>query len=216
MIVPVTSTEMLPLCVAVIRQAFETVASDFNLTPENCPTHPFFISLEKIRVMYEKGIFMYTWKENSEMVGFVAIEQPDSDNPWWYVEKLAVAPSHRHKGIGKKFMNFAVHEIEKRGGTHISVALIDEQVALKNWYLSQGFSIVGTENFKHLPFTVCFMEYNLLQFNVVSGSSPVIYGLIVQLDQDLRERYGEAKIHDIDLEHADETGVTFAVGFYGK
>jgi diamine N-acetyltransferase len=216
MIIPVTSQDILPVCIALIRQAFETVASDFQLNSKNCPSHPSLISNEKLREMFNNGVSMFTWWEEEEPVGFVAIEQSDFTKPWWYIEKLSVLPEYRHKGIGERMMLFAIDEIERRGGVHISIALIDEQTILKEWYSKLGFKFVASEKFDHLPFVVCFMEYNLLQFNIVPGNSLVLAGLISQLDNDLRERYGDSKIHGINLKESDDEGVIFVVGTYGK
>jgi GNAT superfamily N-acetyltransferase len=166
--------------------------------------------------MYEEGVSMFNWIEKGEMVGFVAIEQSDLTKPWWYIEKLSVLPAFRHKGIGEKLMQFAVNEIERRGGTYISIALIDEQTILKEWYTQLGFKCVASKKFDHLPFRVCFMEYEILQFNIVSGNSLILSELISELDNDLRERYGDAVIHGIDLEKANDLGVVFVVGTYGK
>jgi diamine N-acetyltransferase len=216
MIIPITSSSELPLCVNIIRQSFETVASDFHLTIENCPSHPSMISNKKLTEMFEKGVSMFTWQEDEKLAGFVAIEQSDLSKPWWYIEKLSVLPEYRHEGIGKKLMQFVIDEIERRGGTYISIALIDEQTILKNWYTKLGFRFFASKKFDHLPFGVCFMEYELLQFNIKQGNSLVLAQLIFELDNDLRERYGDAVIHGIDLEKADDSGVTFVIGTNGK
>jgi diamine N-acetyltransferase len=216
MILPVTSIEELTICVTLIRDSFASVATDFQLTIENCPSHPSLIEIVKLKEMYEKGVSMFVWREEEISAGFIAIEQSDLTKPWWYIEKLSVLPEYRHKGIGEKLMQFAIEEIERRGGTYISIALIDEQTILKEWYANLGFRFVASKKFDHLPFGVCFMEYELLQFKTVSGNSLVLAELISQLDNDLRERYGEAKIHGIDLENADDSGVIFALGTYEK
>lgn len=216
MIIQVISTDMLPDCSNLISQAFQTVAFDFNLNKDNCPTHPSFMSVEKLEEMYEKGVSMFIWKEEEKPAGFVAIEQSDSTKPWWYIEKLAVLPEYRHKGIGEELIRFAICEIGKRGGTYISIALIDEQTILKDWYTKLGFRWIASKKFDHLPFGVCFMEFELLQFNVVSGNSHILSELIAELDNDLLERYGDAVIHGIDLGKADDTGVVFVIGTYGK
>jgi diamine N-acetyltransferase len=216
MIVPVSSADKLPRCANLIRQAFETVAFDFHLTSENCPSHPSFINVEKLTEMFYKGAYMFEWIDGEISMGFVAIEQSDLTKPWWYIEKLAVHPDYRHRGIGEKLMQFAICEIEKRGGTSISIALIDEQTILKNWYSQLGFKWTASKKFDHLPFGVCFMEFNLLQFDIVSGNSSLLAQLIFELDKDLRQRYGDAVIHGIDLGKADDSGVIFVLGTYGK
>ena len=55
-------------------------------------------------------------------------------------------------------MDFAAEKIKGYGGKWISIALIDSNTILKNWYLSQGFKETGIKDFPHLPFRVCFMN----------------------------------------------------------
>lgn len=158
MIVRVSSTSELTKCAAVIQKAFTTVANDFNLNNSNCPTHPSFINERKLLEYFEKGISMFRFVEDDKTVGFVAIEQPDEDQAKWYIEKLSVIPEFRHRGIGKELMQHAIKEIKQRGGSLISIALIDDQTILKDWYSKLGFTHVKTKQFSNLPFNVCFME----------------------------------------------------------
>ena len=127
-------------CVKVIRNSFITVANHFNLTKENAPINPAFIEIDALNKMYEKNIDMFIVLENDVYIGFVAIEK--ANNEIYYMEKLAILPEYRHKGYGKK----------------ISIGIINENDILKKWYLSYGFIETETKVFKHLPFTVCFME----------------------------------------------------------
>lgn len=42
-----TGREPLPACVQVIREGFETVAEEFGLTAEHCPSNGAFVTLPK-------------------------------------------------------------------------------------------------------------------------------------------------------------------------
>ena len=145
--------------VKVIRDSFETVALEFGLNERNCPTHPSLITLDKLLGLNKKarlfGLFL-----NSVQVGFVAVEK--ADDALYYMDKLAVLPEYRHKGRGRKLVGFVLGEVKKRKGEKVALGMIDESAVLKNWYQQLGFKEVGTKNFKHLPFAVCFMEKSLL------------------------------------------------------
>lgn len=143
-------------CVKVIRNSFITVANHFNLTKENAPTNPAFIEIDALNKMYEKNIDMFIVLENDVYIGFVAIEK--ANNEIYYMEKLAILPEYRHKGYGKKVMDFVVNYVKCKDGKKISIGIINENDILKKWYLSYGFIETETKVFKHLPFTVCFME----------------------------------------------------------
>ena len=148
--------KMFDECAEVIRNSFITVADDFKLTKVNAPTNPAFIESDAIRLMYDKQTEMYAVTESSVTIGFIAIEK--ADDGIYYMEKLAVLPSCRHKGYGKAIMDFVFDHVKGSGGKKVSIGIINENEILKNWYINYGFKETGTKVFKHLPFTVCFME----------------------------------------------------------
>ncbi|HPR31523.1 MAG TPA: GNAT family N-acetyltransferase [Prolixibacteraceae bacterium] len=207
MIVPVTSSSELKLCAPVVQEAFQSVYNS---------AHPPFISERKLLEMYEQGMILFRFIQQNKTVGFVAMEQPDTEKPWWYIEKLSVLPAYRRKGIGTKLMQHVLREITRRGGTHISIALIDEEDDLQAWYQRFGFRHTNSLNYAHLPSIIHFMEYEILQFAIVPGQMPELSVLIGELDADLGERYGSNTIHGIDLSLADENGIHFVTGTYGK
>jgi len=78
--------------VKVIRDSFKTVAVEFKLTQDNCPTHPSLTTLDKLLELKNKarlfGLFL-----NDAQVGFVAIEK--AVDTLYYLDKLAVLPTYR-------------------------------------------------------------------------------------------------------------------------
>jgi ribosomal protein S18 acetylase RimI-like enzyme len=145
--------------VAVIRDSFKTVAVEFKLTQDNCPTHPSLVTLDKLLEFKNKarlfGLFL-----SDVQAGFVAIEK--ADDTLYYLDKLAVLPTYRHKGYGRKLVEFVLDDVKKHKGERIALGMINESAVLKSWYQQLGFKETGTRNFEHLPFTVCFMEKSLL------------------------------------------------------
>jgi len=140
----------------VIRNAFRTVALDFNLTRENNPTHPSFMTTKRLREDHNKGVRFFGLFLRDRQIGFIAVEKADAD--LFYIERLAVLPKCRHRCYGQKLMEFAFEHIKANGGKKVSVGIINEQTILKDWYTSLGFEETATRQFAHLPFTVCFME----------------------------------------------------------
>lgn len=148
--------ELFDDCAAVIRAAFITVADDFRLTKENAPTNPAFIEADALFKMHESKTDMFAVRENGTVIGFVAVEKAKDDT--YYMEKLAVLPSSRHRGCGKAIMDYVFAFVKSEGGKRVSIGIINENTVLKNWYISYGFTETETKVFKHLPFTVCLME----------------------------------------------------------
>src|SRR4030042_322223 len=145
--------------VEVIRDSFRTVAVEFKLTQDNCPTHPSLITLDKLLELEKKARLFGLFLANMQ-VGFVAIEK--ADGTLYYMDKLAVIPEYRHKGCGRKLVEFVLDDVKEHKGERVALGMINESMVLKDWYRQLGFKETGTKNFEHLPFTVCFMEKSLL------------------------------------------------------
>jgi ribosomal protein S18 acetylase RimI-like enzyme len=146
--------------IQIIIDSFKTVAEEFNLTRENCPTHPSFITFKNFMGYKDKGLKFFGLFENYKQIGFIAVEK--ANDTLYYIEKLSVLPEYRHKGYGKKLINFVFDFVKNAGGEKISIAIIDKSKILKDWYKSNGFIEINKKDFKQLPFTVCFLEKGLL------------------------------------------------------
>lgn len=144
--------------VRVLNESHGTVAKEFNFTKDNNPTNSAFVDAYTLKTHLEKGIELYQLKEDSRIIGCIAIEKSQKETDTYYIEKVSVIPEYRHRGYGVKIMDYAADKIKAYGGKWISIALIDTNERLKNWYLNQGFTITGTKNFPQLPFRVCFMK----------------------------------------------------------
>ncbi len=145
--------------VKVIRDAFKTVAIEFKLNKNNCPTHPSFLTIKQLNELKKKGTRFFGLFLNDLQIGFVAIEKADEDT--FFMEKLAVLPEYRHKGYGGQLADYVFEYVKNSGGTTVSIGIIDEHTVLKNWYKTLGFQETGIKKFEHLPFTVCFMEKDI-------------------------------------------------------
>jgi ribosomal protein S18 acetylase RimI-like enzyme len=145
-------------CARLIRDAFATVAAEFNYTKENASTFPAFITAEKLISESARGVRFFGMFDGADQVGSVALEKaPELENVF-FLERLAVHPAARHRGLGVKLMDFAFDLIKKRGGEKVKIAIVDENRQLKNWYIAYGFEETGTKTYPHLPFTVCLLE----------------------------------------------------------
>jgi N-acetylglutamate synthase-like GNAT family acetyltransferase len=87
------------------------------------------------------------------------VEQ-ESDGAY-YMKRLAVLPECRHGGYGRELINYVIDHVRKKGIQKLSIAIVNEQAVLKNWYQEMGFKEVSIKEFEHLPFRVCFMEMDL-------------------------------------------------------
>jgi len=146
-------------CAEIIRQGFGTVARDFGLTAENCPTNGAFIKADRLISDMNKGNLMYGLFADACMVGFMQLEKKSCSQ--YELEKITVIPQFRHSGLGKKLLEFAMTKAKESGATKLTIGIIEENSILKKWYTANGFVHTGTQKFDFLPFTVGFMEATL-------------------------------------------------------
>jgi GNAT superfamily N-acetyltransferase len=152
----ITTDKELENSVKVIADSFATVAKEFKLTKDNCPTHPSLVTLKQVQEMKRKGLRLFGLFDVDAQVGFVAVEKKKGHV--FAVEKLAVLPEQRHKGRGGELLTFVADFVKNAGGKKLTIGIIDEHTILKQWYVTKGFNQTARTKFEHLPFTVCFME----------------------------------------------------------
>ena len=158
MSVSIVQEQELPLCLAVIRESFATVAAAFGLTEQNCPTHTSFMNLEQLQKHFEWGWKMFGLWKDGRLVGFYALSDEGAGR--FELHNLAVLPDYRHLGCGKRLLDDAKSRVTALGSEKITIGIIEEHTVLKNWYMRNGFVPTGTRKFDHLPFTAGFLEWN--------------------------------------------------------
>jgi N-acetylglutamate synthase-like GNAT family acetyltransferase len=148
-----------PLLAEVIRVAFRDVADRFALTAETCPTHPSNCATAWIEKALDKGVRYYIGEEGGKAWGCVALERADPEV--CYLERLAVLPEFRRKGLGKALVDHVLAEARALGARRVEIAIIAEQRELGAWYQRLGFLPTKSARFDHLPFQVSFMSRSL-------------------------------------------------------
>lgn len=146
-------------CANIIRASFATVAKEFNLTHENCPTHTSFIKSEKLYFLFDKGCPMFCYEKDGKIIGYFSLV-PQGDGSI-ELNNLSVLPEYRHCGIGKEMVMLAAKTAKIMKAEKLKISIVEENTRLKDWYIQLGFKHLGTQKFEHLPFTVGFMEKEL-------------------------------------------------------
>lgn len=159
MIRQVKNKEQLNICLKIIRSSFITVAEEFSLTENNCPSHTAFMTFDKLEMQFDNDRPMFLFYQDANPVGYFSLAK--CSNEEWELNNLAVLPKYRHLGIGKEMIDYAVKMVKNYGGNKISIGIIEENSTLKNWYLKLGFIHISTRKFEHLPFTVGFMKLEI-------------------------------------------------------
>jgi ribosomal protein S18 acetylase RimI-like enzyme len=157
----VTSQNEIELATKIINEAFLTVAHEFNFTQENAPTFPAYITSATIVNQTQCGLKLFIYEDNGINVGCIGVSYSKESN-YFKAERLAVVPEHRHKGIGKKMMDFIEEKVKQEHGNSVFVEIVNENIKLKDWYIRNNFSEVRIEKYDHLPFTVSVLEKKLV------------------------------------------------------
>lgn len=143
----------------VVRGAFATVAEEFGLTQENCPTNGAFLPEGKLETQFDAGVRMAGAFDGGTLIGFAAVDPSNAVKP--ELEKLAVLPQSRHEGAGRLLVDWAAQQARTSAAKALRIGIIEENARLRTWYEDLGFVHKGTWTFPHLPFTVGFMEMAL-------------------------------------------------------
>jgi diamine N-acetyltransferase len=155
----IASPEGLEPAAEVVRRGFATVAREFALTLQNNPTHPSFIATRHLLELQTRGFHLFGLFEKENPVGFVALGPLEKGS--CSLEKLAVLPESRRLGYGALLVRFGLDYARQRQAAKVVLTLINENGLLKNWYLRLGFVETEVKKFPQLPFTVCFMQFDL-------------------------------------------------------
>ncbi|MEN6360348.1 MAG: GNAT family N-acetyltransferase [Smithella sp.] len=143
----------------IIRRSFQDAAERFGLTKENAPRHPSNCTDEWVQKDMARGVVYFVIENEGHDAGCVALEPA---NPGvCYLERLAVLPNQRRRGLGKALVNHVLSEAGLLGAGYVNIGIIAEQTELKSWYQGIGFTEGESREFPHLPFRVTFMAYNL-------------------------------------------------------
>jgi len=146
--------------IRIIRSAFGKVAGELGITLENAPVFPAFVTREKLDEMKARGAVFFGLFSNGSQVGVVALEKEASGE--YYMKRLAVLPEYWHGGLGRNLVDHVIDYARKLGIKKIHIAMVNEQAVLKSWYRGMGFRETAIKKFAHLPFSVCFMEMDIV------------------------------------------------------
>ncbi|MBN1346742.1 MAG: GNAT family N-acetyltransferase [Phycisphaerae bacterium] len=145
-----------PLLNHIIRGAYLDVARRFDLTPENCPTHPSNCTEAWVESAVQKGVRFYVAQRGETACGCVGLDKIRHD--LCYIERLGVLPEFRSRGIGTALMRHALDQARALGADCVEIGIIADHAELKDWYTRLGFLVKQEHvSIEHLPFTVTFM-----------------------------------------------------------
>jgi GNAT superfamily N-acetyltransferase len=144
------------LLAGIIASSFAGVARRFGLTAQNCPKHPSNCTPQWVRGDFERGVVYFLLEADETPVACAALERADARRV--YLERLAVLPQMRRRGLGRALVEHVAAQASGLGAQSLGIGIIAAQDELRCWYLKLAFRQGQTKSFAHLPFEVLFME----------------------------------------------------------
>ena len=142
-----------------IRRSFRDVADRFGLNADNTPRHPSNCTQEWIQKDMDRGVLYFVLEREGALCGCAGLERADADT--CYLERLAVIPEQRRRGLGRALVDHVLGEAKRSGAHCVNIGIIAEQTELKRWYERIGFIEGESREFSHLPFRVTFLSVKL-------------------------------------------------------
>lgn len=151
--------EDLEVAAQVIRKSFNTVAHELDLTIDNCPTNGAFTQTKHLKNDIDNGKQLFGVYVRESMIGFLGLVY--QKNQQVELEKVAIIPSERGNQYGEFILNNVLKMAHNRKMKWINIGIIKENERLKKWYQKNGYKIVGSKKFMHLPFEVLFLRLDV-------------------------------------------------------
>ena len=150
----------IPECVRVIRTSFRTVADELGVTEENAPRFTAFATTEErlLWQMYGEHRLMAVDEEDGAVIGYCSVLFGGGECE---LGNLAVLPGYRHRGIGKKLLDYAVAAAREQFCTVMKLGIVEENTVLRAWYERCGAVHTGCVKYDFFPFTCGNMEIRL-------------------------------------------------------
>jgi len=80
----------------------------------------------------------FLWEEDGK-IGAVVMYQRRGSTSFWTVGTVGVLPEFRRRGLARKLLTKTLDDIRARGGTHVTLGVIDRNVPAYALYKSLGF-----------------------------------------------------------------------------
>jgi ribosomal protein S18 acetylase RimI-like enzyme len=85
----------------------------------------------------------FVWVDKGRVVGNVTVQRADRAGNRWQIANVAVAASHRGRGISRHLMRAALEHIRENAGQWAVLQVYEKNTVARNLYDHLGFEIVG-------------------------------------------------------------------------
>jgi len=93
----------------------------------------------------------FVWVENGRIVGNVTLSRHTTGSRHWFISNVAVARSHRRRGIARALMTTAINFVKEMRGQSISLQVRRGNEPAIGLYESLGFKYISAMSYLYLP-----------------------------------------------------------------
>lgn len=94
-----------------------------------------------------------------DQLGFFRLESQDEEI--FELANLCVFPEYQRQGIGQLMLDFALEEAKGLGAVAVAGVINDENEAIKNWLIGNGFYEEASGYIQSLRYPVCLLQKEL-------------------------------------------------------
>lgn len=145
---------------SLIRESFAGQAEALRLSPADCPDYVAFETNSGVQRRMAAGCEVVLAYSGRMTVGTISYDHSGGAG-LGEIMRLAVLPSHRRNGYGRRLMRYAERRLVNAGATAARLSIVAQFTKLQAYYETLGY--VGTVRTKvsGLPFELLFMEKQL-------------------------------------------------------
>lgn len=149
-------------CIQIFHRGYGTVADEFGLTEDNSPDRGrAALPCSRLKEEFDEGVLMYGYYSEGRLIGFLGIKM---DGDVCKLNDIIILPEYRNNGYGTELLKFCRKRAVESGKEKIVLGMIDDNIRLRNWYISNGFVNTGYRKYEGAPYTVGIMECLLQQY----------------------------------------------------
>jgi len=144
---------------SIIRCSFQATAEEWGLPEESCLASGSFIKMDQLIADYRRGVRMYGCLCDGVTAGYMQLEMTEPRR--FTLDKLAVLPEFRRRGIGAQMVAHATEIARKLGAVELTISLFAEDERLIQWYTRHGFVHTGIVKHPDIPLLVAHMALDI-------------------------------------------------------
>ncbi len=138
-----------------LREAFLAPAQRFGVSSVNCPVHPAFFTLDRLKREVAAGRRYFVVEDDNLIAGCISLST-DNDGTT-ELSRLAVQAQMLGEGFGTLLLESAIRQAAKDGASLVKVHVYAQAAELMAWYRKRGFELIDAFEVNDVPAPIAKM-----------------------------------------------------------